>query len=202
MTTTRTRLLRLAVPVAAAVLALSACASSSSESSTSDSGEMTASAMASDDAMESDAMESDAMASDEMTPHSDDAMSDDAMSDDAMSDDAMSDDAAMVEQAGAYVDYADYEANKAMYDGGTVVLFFNASWCPTCQETVSNLEADPAAIPAGLTVVSVDYDSADELKQKYGVTTQHTFVQVDASGTELKKWTGSADAEAIAKKTA
>jgi thioredoxin 1 len=197
MTTTRTRLLRLAVPVAAAVLALSACASSSSESSTSDSGEMTASAMASDDAMESDAMESDAMASDEMTPHSDDAMSDDAMSDDAMSDDA-----AMVEQAGAYVDYADYEANKAMYDGGTVVLFFNASWCPTCQETVSNLEADPAAIPAGLTVVSVDYDSADELKQKYGVTTQHTFVQVDASGTELKKWTGSADAEAIAKKTA
>ena len=187
MTTTRTRLLRLAVPVAAAALALSACASSSSESSTSDSGEMTASAMASDDAMESDAM-----ASDEMTPHSDDAMSDDAMSDDA----------AMVEQAGAYVDYADYEANKAMYDGGTVVLFFNASWCPTCQETVSNLEANPAAIPAGLTVVSVDYDSADELKQKYGVTTQHTFVQVDASGTELKKWTGSADAEAIAKKTA
>lgn len=203
MTTTRTRILRLAVPVAAAVLALSACASSSSsESSTADSGEMTASAMASDeamadDAMEEDAMESDAMASDEMTPHSDDSMSDDSMSDDAMEEDA-----AMAEQAGAFIDYADYEANKAMYDSGTVVLFFNATWCPTCQETVGNLEADPAAIPAGLTVVSIDYDSSDELKQKYGITTQHTFVQVDASGKEIKKWTGSADAEAIAKKTA
>ncbi len=82
------------------------------------------------------------------------------------------------------------------------MLFFNASWCSTCQETRKNLEADPAAIPAGLTIVKVDYDNSDELKQKYGVTTQHTFVQVDADGNEIAKWNGSATAEEIAGKTA
>ena len=76
------------------------------------------------------------------------------------------------------------------------------TWCPTCQETQKNLEADPAAIPAGLTIVKVDFDTSDELKRQYGVTTQHTFVQVDADGNELAKWTGSSTAEDIAGQTA
>jgi thiol-disulfide isomerase/thioredoxin len=158
--------------------------------------------MASEEAMASDEMASDEMASDEMA--SDDAMSDDAASEDAMSDDAMSDDAASEEMAssGGYITLADYQAGKDMYDSaGNVVLFFNATWCPTCQETVKNLEADPEAIPAGLTVVSVDFDTADDLKKQYGITTQHTFVQVDADGNELAKWTGSSTAEDIAGQT-
>ena len=72
---------------------------------------------------------------------------------------------------------------------GDVVLFFAADWCPTCQEATTNLEADPPPIPAGLAIVRVDYDNSDELKQKYGVTTQHTFVQVDPDGNEVAKWT-------------
>ena len=138
--------------------------------------------------MESEAMESDAMESD-------------AMESEAMESDAMEDDAAMMEQAGSFIDFATYESNKATYDQGAVVLFFNATWCPTCQETVKNLTEDAAEIPGGLTVVSVDYDTSDQLKQAYGVTTQHTFVQVDADGSELAKWTGSATAKDIAKKT-
>ena len=85
---------------------------------------------------------------------------------------------------------------------GDVVLFFAADWCPTCQEATKNLEADPAAIPAGLAIVRVDYDNSDELKQKYGVTVQHTFVQVDPEGNEVAKWSGSVTADEIAEQTA
>ncbi len=96
---------------------------------------------------------------------------------------------AVAPPAGAYVDYADYTSDPQAFDGGDVVLFFNASWCPTCQEAVKNLEG--ADFPDGLTVVSVDYDSNLDLRRKYGVTTQHTFVQVDPDGEQVAKFTGS-----------
>ena len=57
-----------------------------------------------------------------------------------------------------------------------------------------------STIPNGLTVVSVDYDEATELKQKYGVTVQHTFVQVSPDGSELAKWSGSTTASEIESK--
>lgn len=82
---------------------------------------------------------------------------------------------------------------------GQVVLCFHAGWCPTCQEAERNLTSAP--LPSGLTVVKVDYDNSNELRQKYGVTLQHTFVQVDASGSQLAKWSGSNDATAILART-
>ena len=60
---------------------------------------------------------------------------------------------------------------------------------------------DADGVPAGLTVVSVDYDSATDLRKQYGVTVQHTFVQVDEAGAELAKFTGSTSGEAIAEQT-
>lgn len=90
---------------------------------------------------------------------------------------------------GAYIDYAEFESEPQAYAAGDVVLFFNATWCPTCQEAVKNLES--ARFPDGLTVVSVDYDSNLDLRKKYGVTTQHTFVQVTPDGEQVKKFTGS-----------
>ncbi len=69
-----------------------------------------------------------------------------------------------------------------------VVLFFNASWCPSCQ--VLNKELSGYSLPEGLAVFSVDYDKYPELKKKYGVTYQHTLVQVDANSGLIKKWSG------------
>ena len=103
--------------------------------------------------------------------------------------------------SGAYVTLADYESAQASFTNSDVVLFFNASWCSTCKEVRENLEADPSAIPAGLTIVKVDFDDSDELRQKYGVTVQHTFVQVDSNGNELAKWNGSVTADEIAQQT-
>jgi thiol-disulfide isomerase/thioredoxin len=91
--------------------------------------------------------------------------------------------------AGRYIDYATYQSDPAAYANGAVVLFFHATWCPSCQATDKSLTT--AGVPAGLTVVKVDYDSATDLKRKYGITQQHTFVAVNASGEQLKKWSGS-----------
>ncbi|MEK7564045.1 MAG: hypothetical protein AAB510_00550 [Patescibacteria group bacterium] len=46
-------------------------------------------------------------------------------------------------------------------------------------------------IPSDLSILDVDYDNSSDLKKKYGVTYQHTFVQVDKDGNMIKKWNGS-----------
>ena len=99
---------------------------------------------------------------------------------------------------GSYIGYATYSANKAAYSAGKVVLFFHAPWCPSCRVTKENLLADPSAIPAGLTIVKIDYDTSTDLKATYGVTVQHTFVEVGADGAMLAKWSGTLTASDIA----
>ncbi len=117
------------------------------------------------------------------------------------SESAMAEEDAAMSKEGAWIDQAAYEADAATFhEAGDVVLFFNASWCPTCKATVESLDAD--GVPAGLTVVSVDYDAATDLKKQYGVTVQHTFVQVDEQGNELAKFTGAPSGAAIASQTA
>src|SRR5690606_32085668 len=85
---------------------------------------------------------------------------------------------------GSYVDYD--PALLANANDGDVVLFFHATWCPTCRILNNNLNAELAEIPADLTILKTDYDAQTELKQKYGVTYQHTLVQVDAQGNLIK----------------
>ncbi len=110
---------------------------------------------------------------------------------------AMAADDAAMSKEGAWIDQAAYDADPAKYHAaGDVVLFFNAAWCPTCQASVKSLDAD--GVPAGLTVVSVDYDNSDELRQEYGVTVQHTYVQVDEAGNQQAKFTGSVSGQDIA----
>ena len=68
------------------------------------------------------------------------------------------------------------------------MLFFNAKWCPACRAINEALTSDPGKIPAKTTVVSVDYDQHTDLRQRYGVTTQHTFVQIDTNGEKTRQW--------------
>ena len=65
-----------------------------------------------------------------------------------------------------------------------------APWCPSCRGLEADIEANLSAIPDGLSLQKVDYDSATELKKKYGVVRQHTLVQVDAAGNMIKTLTG------------
>jgi thiol-disulfide isomerase/thioredoxin len=84
---------------------------------------------------------------------------------------------------GVYVEYSDDVIAQAE---GRVLLFFHAPWCPQCRSVESDILAE--GVPDGLTIVKVDYDSRQDLRQRYGVTVQTTFVEVDAAGTELQKY--------------
>ena len=75
------------------------------------------------------------------------------------------------------------------------VLFFHASWCPTCKVAREDFTSNMSLIPEGVTVLQVDYDTEKDLKEKYGITYQHTFVQVDAQGSEVTKWNGGGTKE-------
>lgn len=78
------------------------------------------------------------------------------------------------------------------------VLFFHAPWCPTCRPADAAFQKDAAMIPENVVLFKTDYDTSSELKKKYGVTYQHTFVQVDAEGNEITKWNGGQLSEFIA----
>lgn len=83
---------------------------------------------------------------------------------------------------GAYVEYEeDIVANAE----GRILLFFHAAWCPQCRSIESDILAE--GVPPGVTIVKVDYDSRQDLRQRYGVTLQTTFVEVDATGIELQQ---------------
>jgi thiol-disulfide isomerase/thioredoxin len=88
--------------------------------------------------------------------------------------------------------YAAYDASKlAFAKEGKVVLFFRASWCPTCRALDTDIKANVSQIPQNVLILDVDYDKYADLKKQYGVTYQHTLVQVDASGNMIAKWSGS-----------
>ena len=106
------------------------------------------------------------------------------------------------ENAGAYISFGSYESAAEQYADTNVVLFFNAVWCSTCKLAKDNLEASQSEITQDLTIVLVDFDDSIELRKKYGVTVQHTFVQIDSAGDAVGKWSGSITvAEIVAKLT-
>lgn len=76
---------------------------------------------------------------------------------------------------GRYADYIDGKNMEHAYK--KTILFFHAPWCGDCQAFDKVLREGP--IPAGVQILKVDYDSRQDLRQKYGVTKQSTFVELD-----------------------
>lgn len=99
--------------------------------------------------------------------------------------------------AGGYKNYSPETVIAEQKAGRKVVLFFHAPWCPFCRAADQVFQSDATAIPDGVTLLKTDYDSNAELKTKYGVTYQHTFVQIDDQGNLVTKWV-SGDAAALA----
>lgn len=87
------------------------------------------------------------------------------------------------------LDYSE-EAFQAAAESGRTILFFHAKWCPTCIALDQELERDITKLPKDLTILRLDFDSELEMRQKYGVTVQHTLVEVDSSGDQINKWIG------------
>lgn len=144
-----------------------------------------------DGVMEGDAMNKDVMMKDEdsaMQKDSDAMMNKDSM------ESTMRDESSMM-QVGSYEVYSPEKLAKA--EMGKVVLFFRASWCPTCRALDADIRAHLNDIPKNLSILDVDYDKYADLKKKYEITYQHTLVQVDASGNQIAKWSGSPTLQAL-----
>ena len=95
--------------------------------------------------------------------------------------------------------YQNYDA-KNLPTTGDIVLFFHADRCPTCNEAEKNfLES---WIPEGLTILKVNFDTERELRQKYAILTQTSYVLIKPDGTMIKRWVGWRTIEEITKKIA
>lgn len=90
-------------------------------------------------------------------------------------------------------------AAQALAKKSTVVYYFAATWCPDCQATYADLKANYAKIPKDVTLVVVNYDKSADLKKKYGITMQHTFVVLGGMGEKKKVWAGSSTVAEIVK---
>lgn len=110
-------------------------------------------------------------------------------------------DTSMVDKSDTMMKVGSYEAYSADKIAqavvGDVVLFFHASWCPSCRALNGSIESNLKSIPESVTILKIDYDRETELKKKYGVTYQHTLVQVDKDGHMIKKWSGSPSLDSL-----
>lgn len=87
--------------------------------------------------------------------------------------------------------YVDYEENIVANTEGTKLLFFHAQWCPQCRALEADIER--TGVPSGVTIIKVDYDSNQQLRQRYGVTLQTTVVRVNDAGELVKKFVAYGD---------
>lgn len=101
-------------------------------------------------------------------------------------------------EKGVYEAYA--PEKLSLSKNHTVILFFKADWCPTCVVADTALSRDFAVIPKDIAILKVSFDTETELRKKYGVTVQHTFVQVDGQGNMVTKWTGGNTISSILEK--
>ncbi|MBI2049531.1 thioredoxin family protein [Candidatus Roizmanbacteria bacterium] len=112
--------------------------------------------------------------------------------------------AEMVEKSNTsrYIEYSKPALDQAT--SNRRVLYFYANWCPTCRPADANFKANGDRIPEDLTVLRVNYSDSEtdqeekDLAKKYGVTYQHTFVQIDGEGNEVTKWNGGQINELLA----
>ena len=127
------------------------------------------------------------MESDDTMMKEDTMMSDDTMTadDDMMKDDTMMSGGTM----GGKLDFSTLEDAQMYAKEGPAVLFFYATWCPTCKAAMKEFNAHAGDF-GDIALYIVDYDNSDDLQKKYGVSYQHTFVQIDPHGEALVKWNG------------
>lgn len=74
-------------------------------------------------------------------------------------------------------DYTREAFSAAQAQNKTVVLWFHASWCPTCArqaKSFTNLQSDKAL--DGVTVFKADYDSTEELQREVKVSRQSSMI--------------------------
>lgn len=83
---------------------------------------------------------------------------------------------------GSYAGYSEQAFTEA--SSQTRILFFHAPWCPQCRSLDESIKQQE--LPDNTVIFKVDYDTNQNLRQKYGVTLQTTLVRVDDKGEKVK----------------
>lgn len=109
---------------------------------------------------------------------------------------APSDTPKSIAEGGVYLPYTPTAMAQA---SGNIVLFFYASWSPASIATNKDITDKRDMLTKDITILRVNYDDADDMKQQYGITEQQTYVQVTNTGELIKKWRGANTVEDILK---
>lgn len=86
-----------------------------------------------------------------------------------------------------FVAYSEDNLREATKNGRAIV-FFHAGWCPMCSQAENDLKSNFEKVPPDVTILKTDYDTSKELKAKYGITIQDSWVQVDKNGNKIVLW--------------
>lgn len=91
--------------------------------------------------------------------------------------------------SGGKVLFTSLEDARMLAAAGPAVLFFRADWCPICSADMQEIDSRLNEL-GNITVVVIDYDRQPKLKKMYGITYQHTYVQIDGEGRKIALWSG------------
>ncbi len=95
--------------------------------------------------------------------------------------------------AGSYREYAP----KLVGQEARTILDFSASWCSSCQAFEADIARNMDKIPSDVMILRVDYDTRSDLRHKYGIRTQNTFVEIDRDGAPVKTVIGGTTLQGI-----
>lgn len=126
-----------------------------------------------------------------------DAMEDKMWTGEEMKDDMMKEEKMQDNMMKTSWIYKEYSTEALANTKWNIVIAFLATWCPACVNADKNLSSE--TISEWLTILKADYDTYTDLRQKYWVTSQHTFVQVDNTWKMINKWSWSKNSEDILK---
>lgn len=85
---------------------------------------------------------------------------------------------------------------QAQASNQPVVLHFHADWCPTCRAQEKVLQSLKSESGLDMTVLVVNYDTEKELKKRFNVRAQSTFVVLRGQQ-EWARLVGDTDPAAI-----
>jgi methionine-R-sulfoxide reductase len=91
--------------------------------------------------------------------------------------------------------YKEYTPENLKIASWNILLFFHAEWCSTCKEFDRQIKEIWKV--ENLTILVVDFDNSTDLKQKYSVLSQSTFVQVDNEWNMYKRFLWKTDIKDI-----
>lgn len=77
-----------------------------------------------------------------------------------------------------------------------VAVFFHADWCPTCRAQDKVLQALKSEKGLELTVLVADYDTEKDLKRRFRINSQSTFVVLKGTK-EVARLVGDTSADGI-----